>query len=87
MGKLQRPFLLIPASQMIYLQLFIIEGLLPIATGIASFWLIPDFPSTSSWLSHAEVATINSWLHKDAPTEHAKGFSVSESLAIFKDPT
>lgn len=69
------------------MKLFVIEGLVPIATGIASFWLIPDFPSTSKWLSPAEVLAINGWLHKDAPTEHAKGFSVSESLAIFKDPT
>ncbi|ORY79787.1 MFS general substrate transporter [Leucosporidium creatinivorum] len=68
--------------------LFIIEGVIPLITGTASWWLIPDFPSTSKWLSIAEVQTIRNWLHKDSPNEiTGHTFSLRETLAIFRDPS
>ncbi|GAA5827762.1 hypothetical protein JCM11251_007661 [Rhodosporidiobolus azoricus] len=67
--------------------LFVIEGLLPIFAGIATFWVLPDFPSTAKWLTQREVEHLALHLHKDAPKEGGKTFDLKESLAIFKDPT
>ncbi|GAA6037782.1 hypothetical protein JCM8097_005031 [Rhodosporidiobolus ruineniae] len=67
--------------------LFIVEGLLPIAMGIATIWLLPDFPSTSKWLTEREVEHISLHLHKFAPHESGKTFDWKETAAIFKDPT
>lgn len=55
--------------------------------GIATFWVLPDFPSTCKWLTPREVEHLALHLHKDAPHETGKKFDLKESLAIFKDPT
>ncbi|KAI5777933.1 major facilitator superfamily domain-containing protein [Geopyxis carbonaria] len=34
--------------------LFIIEGAVTIAVALAAFWVLPDFPKTTAWLSDAE---------------------------------
>ncbi|GJN89563.1 hypothetical protein Rhopal_002550-T1 [Rhodotorula paludigena] len=67
--------------------LFIIEGLIPVFMGVATFWVLPDFPSTCKWLTPREVEHLALHLHKDAPHETGKKFDLKESLAIFKDPT
>lgn len=67
--------------------LFIVEGLLPIINGILTLYLVPDFPSTSKWLSVREVNIISQWLHKDSPREEGNTWSTKEVLDIFRDPT
>ncbi|GAA5902860.1 hypothetical protein JCM6882_009146 [Rhodosporidiobolus microsporus] len=67
--------------------LFLIEGFLPIIGGIATIWVLPDFPSTAKWLSAREVEHLALRMHKDAPKESGKTFDWKESLAIFRDPT
>lgn len=36
--------------------LFIIEGVITIAVALAAFWVLPNFPRTTKWLSEEEVA-------------------------------
>ena len=36
--------------------LFIIEGVITIAVAIAAFWVLPNFPRTTKWLTEEEVA-------------------------------
>ncbi|GAA5895566.1 hypothetical protein JCM6882_000342 [Rhodosporidiobolus microsporus] len=67
--------------------LFLIEGLLPVFAGIATFWVLPDFPSTAKWLTSREIEHLALRMHKDAPKEGGKTFDIKESLAIFRDPT
>ncbi|GAA5854619.1 hypothetical protein JCM8547_004912 [Rhodosporidiobolus lusitaniae] len=67
--------------------LFIIEGAIPILTGIATFWLLPDFPSTSKWLSPREVEHLALHLHKYAPKKTTALFDWKQTLVIFRDPT
>ncbi|GAA5893181.1 hypothetical protein JCM8208_004367 [Rhodotorula glutinis] len=67
--------------------LFIIEGVIPLVLGVATFWVLPDFPSTSKWLTSSEVEHLSLHLHKFAPHETAKVFDRRQSLAIFQDPT
>ncbi|GAA6053856.1 hypothetical protein JCM3770_004750 [Rhodotorula araucariae] len=66
--------------------LFIIEGIIPLVLGIATFWVLPDFPSTCKWLKTREVEHLSLHLHKDAPHESGKIFD-KRALQIFRDPT
>ncbi|BGP39243.1 hypothetical protein JCM10450v2_003199 [Rhodotorula kratochvilovae] len=66
--------------------LFIIEGIIPLVMGFATFWILPDFPSTSKWLKPREVEHLSLHLHKDAPHESGKIFD-KQALTLFKDPT
>ena len=47
--------------------LFILEGLITMALGIGMWFLLPDWPSTSKWLTPLEQEYIVWHLHKDAP--------------------
>ncbi|KAK0214834.1 hypothetical protein IW262DRAFT_1278275, partial [Armillaria fumosa] len=38
--------------------IFILEGLAMVATGVASFWIIQDFPNTAKFLSDKEWTVI-----------------------------
>ncbi|GAA6004853.1 hypothetical protein JCM10207_008428 [Rhodosporidiobolus poonsookiae] len=67
--------------------LFLIEGILPLAMGVGTIWLLPDFPSTCKWLTPREIEHLSLHLHKYAPHENGKTFDWKESAAIFKDPT
>lgn len=53
--------------------------------GIATLWLLPDFPSTCKWLTVREVEHIALHLHKDAPHETGHTFNRKETFDIFKD--
>ena len=48
--------------------LFLLEGIPTVLLGIAMFWLLPDAPATSSWLSNDE----RSWLVKELADENAR---------------
>ena len=43
--------------------IFIIEGLITIVAGIASFWMIQDFPNTAKFITEEERAYI--WFLND----------------------
>ncbi|TEA12305.1 MFS transporter prlL [Colletotrichum sidae] len=46
--------------------LFIIEGCITVAVGVFAVWLLPDWPSTTSWLTPKERAVAEWRLVKDA---------------------
>ncbi|GAA5826676.1 hypothetical protein JCM11251_002851 [Rhodosporidiobolus azoricus] len=67
--------------------LFIIEGLLTCALGVGMFFILPDWPTTSKWLTPLEQEYIVHHLHRDAPKETGKAFNRSEIKRMFADPT
>ncbi len=48
--------------------LFLVEGLPTILLGLAMFWLLPDAPATSRWLSESERA----WIMQELAVENAR---------------
>ena len=48
--------------------LFLVEGLPTILLGLAMFWLLPDAPATSRWLSESERA----WIMQELAAENAR---------------
>ncbi|GAA5962166.1 hypothetical protein JCM3765_003882 [Sporobolomyces pararoseus] len=67
--------------------LFILEGLLTLALGVGMWFLLPDWPSTSKWLTPLEQDYIVWHLHKDAPKLTNKNFAWSECKRMLLDPT
>ncbi|BGP42946.1 hypothetical protein JCM10450v2_007065 [Rhodotorula kratochvilovae] len=67
--------------------LFILEGLVTIAIGIAVFFVLPDFPETSKWLSPLEQEFVASRLHRHAPKKSDKTWDSKQILIMFADPT
>lgn len=47
--------------------LFILEGLVTVTLGIGMWFLLPDWPSTSKWLTPLEQEFVVHHLHRDAP--------------------
>ena len=45
--------------------IFILEGLLTVLAGVASFWIIQDFPDTAKFLSEAERTVVIRRLQDD----------------------
>ena len=64
--------------------LFLLEGMPTVLLGIAMFWLLPDAPATSSWLSNDE----RSWLVKELADENARLAAGRKPhvLSALKDP-
>ena len=64
--------------------IFIIEGLVTVAAGVASFWIIQDFPSTARMLSPREREFIIRRLKTDdqfsAGGEHLQWKNVKSSF-------
>ena len=48
--------------------LFLVEGLPTVLLGLAMFWLLPDSPATSRWLSEDERA----WIMQELAAENAR---------------
>ncbi|BGP34909.1 hypothetical protein JCM10296v2_006733 [Rhodotorula toruloides] len=67
--------------------LFILEGLITVALGIGMFVILPDWPSTSKWLSPLEQEYVVHHLHKDAPKQTAKTWDAKQIKRMFADPT
>ncbi|GAA6046681.1 hypothetical protein JCM3770_003114 [Rhodotorula araucariae] len=67
--------------------LFILEGLVTVAIGVAVFFVLPDFPETSKWLSPLEQEYVVSLLHRNAPKKSDKTWDSKQILAMFADPT
>ncbi|GAA6004413.1 uncharacterized protein JCM10292_007055 [Rhodotorula paludigena] len=67
--------------------LFIVEGLLTVTLGIGMYFILPDWPSTSKWLSPLEQEYIVAHRHRNAPKTTDKTWVTSEILLMFADPT
>lgn len=51
------------------------------------FVILPDWPSTSKWLSPLEQEYVVHHLHKDAPKQTAKTWDAQQIKRMFSDPT
>ncbi|GAA5830031.1 hypothetical protein JCM5353_003953 [Sporobolomyces roseus] len=67
--------------------LFILEGLITVLLGIGMLVLLPDWPTTSKWLSPLEQEWIVSHLHRDAPKLTSKNFDWPQCKKMLLDPT
>lgn len=68
--------------------IFILEGLITVLAGIASFWIIQDFPDTAKFLSEEERTVVIRRLQKDdqfsAAGEHLRMKYIWQSLLDWK---
>ena len=63
--------------------IFILEGILTILVGIASFFLVPDFPKETKWLTPKEKEYV---LEKTCMNEDALStISFRDVMSFFKD--
>ena len=53
----------------------VVEGLMPIAVGILTFFALPSYPDRAKWLSSEERDVIIKHLHHDAPKVGGKTWS------------
>ncbi|KAF1960386.1 putative pantothenate transporter [Byssothecium circinans] len=60
--------------------LFLVEGIITIAFGIALPWILPDFPDTAKWLTEKEKAFIQARLPGNAPQASEMNFRWREIL-------
>ncbi|KAK2733071.1 hypothetical protein FQN55_003772 [Onygenales sp. PD_40] len=60
--------------------LFIIEGSITAAVAIAGFWLLPDTPSTTRWLSQSERELAHARIERDKMGDIGEQASVMEGL-------
>ncbi|KII90127.1 hypothetical protein PLICRDRAFT_580234 [Plicaturopsis crispa FD-325 SS-3] len=67
--------------------LFIIEGLPAIVCGVATYFILPDYPQTAEFLLPHERDAIVSRLAAHAPTKLAKTWDTRQVTALLKDPT
>ncbi|KAF2635945.1 MFS general substrate transporter [Massarina eburnea CBS 473.64] len=65
--------------------LFLVEGIITVAFGIALPWILPDFPDTAKWLSEKEKAFIQARLPGNAPQASEANFRWREILESLKD--
>ncbi|KAI8623007.1 pantothenate transporter [Xylariaceae sp. FL1651] len=65
--------------------LFLVEAIATILTGLAIWFLLPDFPHTASWLTGKEKAFIEARLPENAPRAAEQDFKLSEIMASLKD--
>jgi hypothetical protein len=67
-------------------RLFYIEGSLTVAVAIAAFFVLPDFPSTTSWLTDEERRLAELRMAEDAGVgdeeDHSAGFTRGLVLAV-----
>jgi MFS transporter, ACS family, phthalate transporter len=64
--------------------LFLIEGLLPVAMGIAAFFVLYDRPSDANWLSAREKDLLAANLSAERQVDHRSG--VQAFLSAFRKP-
>ncbi|KAF9263931.1 MFS general substrate transporter [Marasmius fiardii PR-910] len=67
--------------------LYIIEGLIPIAVGILTYFVLPSYPDRAHWLTEEERNVVIKHLHQDAPKVTGKTWSWSAARLLFIDPT
>ncbi|KAG6911077.1 hypothetical protein DXG01_004592 [Tephrocybe rancida] len=67
--------------------LFIIEGIPAVLMGIATLWVLPDYPQTARFLDDEEKSATLGLLSEHAPSKEAKTWDWHQVVALFKDPT
>ncbi|KAG6830305.1 hypothetical protein H0H87_008556 [Tephrocybe sp. NHM501043] len=67
--------------------LFIIEGIPAVLMGIATFWVLPDYPQTARFLSDDEKSATLNLLSEHSPSKEAKTWDWQQVVKLFKDPT
>ncbi|KAF2731715.1 MFS general substrate transporter [Polyplosphaeria fusca] len=65
--------------------LFLVEGIVTIAFGVALFWILPDFPPQAKWLTEREKAFIQARLPGNAPQSSETNFRLREIVDALKD--
>ncbi|KAI9003996.1 major facilitator superfamily domain-containing protein [Hyaloraphidium curvatum] len=65
--------------------LFILEGVPTVLAGIASFWLIPDYPTTCKFLQGRELEIQLARLPPNAPTQHTLRFDKKQLFDSMKN--
>ncbi|KAI2464571.1 putative pantothenate transporter [Annulohypoxylon bovei var. microspora] len=65
--------------------LFLVEAIATIILGVAVWFLLPDFPQTSSWLTDKEKAFIQARLPANAPRAAEQDFKLGEIISSLKD--
>ncbi|KXS16089.1 MFS general substrate transporter [Gonapodya prolifera JEL478] len=66
--------------------IFILEGVPAIICGVLTWWVLPGFPHTVSWLSEEELEWIEHRRGSNAPSAKDKDFDKDEFVAVIKDP-
>lgn len=65
--------------------LFILEGLPSIVAGIATFFVLPDYPETARWLSHPEKTLAADRLRTEGSHGHSPHMTWAEAKATLTD--
>lgn len=66
--------------------IFIIEGLLTMVVGAIFFFVIPDFPETTKWLTAEELAFVQARLAIDqGASAHARQIQFKDVTNVFRD--
>ncbi|KAJ4302875.1 hypothetical protein N0V90_001766 [Kalmusia sp. IMI 367209] len=65
--------------------IFLVEGIITIAFGIAVYWIFPDFPPQAKWLTEKEKAFLQARLPGNAPQATETNFSWREIVQSLKD--
>ncbi|KAK5692219.1 hypothetical protein LTR17_025460 [Elasticomyces elasticus] len=64
-----------------------IEGLLTFFLGIGLYFLLPNWPSTSKWLTPLEAEYVDHHIHWNAPKKDGRTWDWTEIKCMFADPT
>ncbi|KAK3197718.1 hypothetical protein GRF29_216g1037280 [Pseudopithomyces chartarum] len=67
--------------------LFILEGMPAIFCAVITFFYLPNYPETVTFLDETERQAILDDLPKQAPSMQEKTFSWEQTKSLFKDPT
>ncbi|KAJ5291018.1 hypothetical protein N7478_000269 [Penicillium angulare] len=65
--------------------LFLVEGIATVIYGVALWFLLPDFPETSTWLTEREKKFIQARLPANAPRASEDNFKFREVIESLKD--
>ena len=63
------------------------EGLPAIIMGVATLFILPDYPQTAKFLSERERDAIINRLSEDAPTKASKTWDSDQVRRLLTDPT
>ncbi|KAH8805889.1 pantothenate transporter [Xylogone sp. PMI_703] len=65
--------------------LVLTEGIFTVLLGIFTYFFLPDFPATASWLSEREKAFIQARLPSNSPRAAEAHFNLNELVTTLKD--
>ncbi len=55
--------------------------------GVATLFILPDYPQTAKFLSERERATVIGRLSSDAPTKESKTWDTPQVIRLVSDPS